>query len=41
MRVGERADRQTDRQIDVTKLRLAFRNFANTPKNKIRLCDLN
>jgi len=26
------ADRQTDRQTDVTKLTAAFRDFANAPK---------
>jgi hypothetical protein len=26
------ADRQTDRQTDMTKLLVAFRNFANAPK---------
>ena len=29
------ADRQTDRQTDVTKQIVAFRNFANTPKNEL------
>ena len=29
-----RADRQTDRQIDMTKLIVRFRNFANAPKNQ-------
>jgi hypothetical protein len=28
------ADRQTDRQTDITKLVVAFRNFANAPKNE-------
>jgi len=28
-----RADRQTDRQTDMTKLIVAFRKFANAPKN--------
>jgi hypothetical protein len=28
------ADGRTDRQTDMTKLRVAFRNFANAPKNK-------
>jgi hypothetical protein len=27
------ADRQTDRQTDMTKLIVAFRNFSNMPKN--------
>ena len=27
-----RADRQTDRQTDMTKLRVPFHNFANAPK---------
>ena len=27
------ADGQADRQIDMTKLIVAFRNFANVPKN--------
>ena len=26
------ADRRTDKQTDMTKLIVAFRNFANTPK---------
>jgi hypothetical protein len=29
----EIADRQTDRQTDITKLIVAFRNFTNAPKN--------
>jgi hypothetical protein len=29
---GRRTDRQTDRQTDMTKLIVAFRNFANAPK---------
>jgi len=28
-----RADRQIDRQRDMTKLTVAFRNFANVPEN--------
>jgi len=32
-----RVDAQTDRQTDMTKLIVAFRNFANAPKNyKVR-----
>ena len=31
--VDGRADWQTDRQTDMTKLIVAFRNFANAPKN--------
>jgi hypothetical protein len=30
------ADRQTDGQTDTTKLIVAFRNFANAPKNVTR-----
>ena len=36
MRAGRRRDRQTDRQTretDLTKLRVAFRDFVNAPKN--------
>jgi hypothetical protein len=29
-------DRETDRQTDMTKLIVAFRNFANAPKMTIR-----
>jgi hypothetical protein len=29
------ADGQTDRQTDMTKLRVAFRHFANAPKTSI------
>ena len=29
---GGRMNKQTDRQIDMTKLRVAFRNFANAPQ---------
>jgi hypothetical protein len=29
----ERTDGRTDRQTDMTKLRVAFSNFENTPKN--------
>jgi len=32
-----RVDRQTDRRTDITKLMVAFRNFANTPKTIIKL----
>jgi hypothetical protein len=32
-----RTDGRTDRQADVTKLMVAFRNFANAPKKKIHL----
>jgi hypothetical protein len=28
------ADRRSERQTDMTKLTVAFRNFANTPKNE-------
>jgi len=28
------ADRRTDGQTDITKLRVAFRNFAKAPKNQ-------
>jgi hypothetical protein len=31
---------QTDRQTDMTKLKLGFRNFANTPKNRRHLIPL-
>jgi len=38
------ADGRTDRQTDMTKLVVAFHNFANAPKNKgmntIKLCCL-
>jgi Fe-S-cluster formation regulator IscX/YfhJ len=30
---GGQADRETDRQTDMTKLIVAFRNFENAPKN--------
>ena len=30
---GGRMDGRTGRQTDMTKLRVAFRNFANAPKN--------
>jgi hypothetical protein len=30
---GEGTETQTDTQTDITKLRVAFRNFANAPKN--------
>jgi hypothetical protein len=30
-----RTNRQTDRQTDLTKLAVAFRNFANAPKSPI------
>ena len=30
-----RKDRQTDRQTDLTKLIVAFRNFAKAPKNEM------
>jgi hypothetical protein len=33
-------DRQTDRQIDLMKLIVAFRNFSKEPKNE-RCCILN
>ena len=29
------ADRRTDRQADMAKLIVAFRNFANAPKNRL------
>jgi hypothetical protein len=32
------ADRWTDRQTDMTKLTIAFRNFDNAPKNKDDMC---
>jgi hypothetical protein len=28
-------DEQTDKQTDMTKLTVAFRNFANSPKNRL------
>ena len=31
-----RSDRQTDGRTDTTKLIVAFRNFANAPKNNMR-----
>jgi hypothetical protein len=34
MRTDERTDRQTDRRPDMTKLIVAFRNFANALKNE-------
>jgi hypothetical protein len=33
MRMDRRKDGQTDGQTDMTKLTVAFRNFANVPKN--------
>jgi len=30
---NERTDEPTDRQTDITKLLVVFRNFANAPKN--------
>jgi len=33
MRTDELTDRQTDRQTDMTRLTIAFRKFANKPKN--------
>jgi len=35
------ADRRTDRQTDVTKLMVAFLNFANAPKMTISLDIIN
>jgi hypothetical protein len=32
-----RTDRQTDRQAGMTKLTVAFRNFANAPTNTVVL----
>jgi hypothetical protein len=32
MEANGQTDRQTDRQTDMTKLIVAFRNFANAPK---------
>jgi hypothetical protein len=32
------ADRQIDRQTDMTKLTIVFRNFANAPKKSLYLC---
>ena len=32
----KQVDGQTDRQTDMTKLIVAFRNFANAPKNMFR-----
>jgi hypothetical protein len=32
------AGRRTDRQTDMTKLPVAFRNIANVPKNKDDIC---
>jgi hypothetical protein len=37
IRTDARTSRQTDRQTDVMKLMVAFRNFANAPKNKKKL----
>jgi len=31
--VSLRKDRQTDRRTDMTKLKVAFRNFSNAPQN--------
>jgi len=33
-RAERRKNGQTDRQADMTKLIVAFRNFVNAPKNK-------
>jgi len=33
MRTDGRADRRTDEEIDLTKLIVTFRNFANAPKD--------
>jgi hypothetical protein len=33
MRTDTQIDRQTDRQTDMTKLIVAFRNFAKAPNN--------
>ena len=35
MRAGGQTDRQTDRQTDVTKLIVAFHNFANAPNKNV------
>ena len=32
---GQRTGRQTDRQTDMTKLRVAFHNFANASKTTV------
>jgi hypothetical protein len=32
-RIDTQASKQTDRQTDVTKVTVAFHNFANAPKN--------
>jgi hypothetical protein len=41
MRADGRMDRQTDRQTDVRKLIVAFRNFANAPKMALRFSRFN
>ena len=33
-----RADKQTDRQADMTKLTVVSRNFENAPKNCLQVC---
>jgi hypothetical protein len=43
MRTNRRTDRQTDRQTEMTKVIVAFRNFAKAPKNGLsqlrEVCD--
>jgi hypothetical protein len=34
----KQAGRQADRQTDITKLNVAFRNFSNAPKNRDPVC---
>ena len=35
-----RADRRTDGRTDMTKLKVAFRNFASAPKRGVQIADV-
>jgi len=37
VQTNERTDGRRDGQTDMTKLTVAFRNFANSPKNRLNL----
>ena len=39
--VGTYEDRQADRWAYITKLIVAFRHFAKTPKNDVAICNVN